>query len=286
MEGLSVVIPTYKNDNPEELARALESVLNQTTPPDEIVVIGDGSLTDDLEMTIGRFEDEYPEQVKLSQLRENRGKGKARQEGVNRTTNRIVAMMDADDVCRRDRFELQLEYLEKNPNIDVVGSYSTEFDPDTGKRYAVRQVPETHEEILSAARYRSPVNQATVMFRKKSIIEVGNYEDVRRLEDYRLWVRLLVNDATFANIPESLVYVRAGENMHKRRGGIAYAKSEVSMQYDFYCWGFLPLWLAVFNTVTRVAVRTLPNKLRGLLYEHLLRTEPEPTQGQMDELRG
>jgi glycosyltransferase involved in cell wall biosynthesis len=275
MDGLSVVVPTYENDDPEELAKALESVLGQTVPPDEVIIVGDGPLTAELETTISRIEEDHAGRVELFQLSENRGKGKARQEGVKQTTNQVVAMMDADDICRRDRFELQLNYLKKNPETDVVGSYFTEFDPDTGERYAVRKVPEQHEEIASTARYRSPINQATVMFRKDSVMEVGNYEDVRRLEDYRLWVRLLVNGAIFGNIPESLVHVRAGENMHERRGGAAYAMSEVRMQYDFYCWGFIPLWLAVFNAATRVIVRTLPNKLRGAVYEHLLRADPE-----------
>jgi len=279
MDSFSVVVPTYRNDDPEELASALKSVLDQTVPPDEVVIVGDGPLTAELEATIGQFEKNHPECVELFLLSENKGKGKARQEGVKRTTNGIVAMMDADDICRNDRFELQLEYLKTNPDIDIVGSYFTEFDPDSGERYAVREVPESHEEIASTARYRSPLNQATVMFRKDPVMEVGNYEDVRRLEDYRLWVRLLVDGATFGNIPESLVHVRAGENMHERRGGIAYAKSEVYMQYDFYRWGFIPLWLAAFNAATRVLVRTLPNKLRGAVYKHLLRADPEgPTK--------
>ncbi|MFC7176996.1 glycosyltransferase [Halosegnis marinus] len=275
MDCLSVVIPTYENDDPGDLAKALKSVLDQTVPPDEVVVVGDGPLTAELKTTVARFEEKHPKRVKLFQLPENRGKGKARQEGVKRTTNDIVAMMDADDICRRDRFELQLEYLNTNLETDVVGSYFTEFDPDSEERYAVREVPERHEEIASVARYRSPINQATVMFRKEPVMEVGNYEDVRRLEDYRLWVRLLVNGATFGNIPESLVHVRAGENMHERRGGMAYARSEIGMQYDFYRWGFIPLWLAVFNAATRVVVRTLPNRLRGAVYEHLLRANPE-----------
>lgn len=275
MDGLSVVIPTYKNDSPKELGIALESVLDQTVPPDEVIVVGDGPLTEELKETITRFEADYSETVKLHQLPENQGKGKARQEGVKQTSHEVVAMMDADDICRNDRFELQLQYLDENQETDVVGSYFTEFDPDSGERYAVRTVPENHDEIASTARYRSPINQATVMFRKESILEAGNYEDVRRLEDYRLWVRLLMNGARFGNIPESLVHVRAGENMHERRGGTAYAKSEVKMQYDFYRWGFLPLWLAVFNAVVRIVVRTLPNRLRGAVYESLLRVDPD-----------
>lgn len=275
MDALSVVISTYRSDDPDELATALESVLNQTVPPDEVIIVGDGPLTPGLEKTIGEFENKYPDVVKRHQLPENFGKGKARQVGVDQTNNAIVAMMDADDVCREDRFERQLQYLDDNPDVDVVGSNFTEFDPVSGERYAVRTVPESHEDIYSTARYRNPINQATVMFWKEAVLAAGNYEHVQRLEDYRLWVRLLINGAKLENIPESLVHVRAGENMHERRGGKAYAKSEVRMQRDFYRWGFVPLPLAIFNAAVRVTVRVLPNHLRGKVYSRILRTDPD-----------
>lgn len=271
MNSLSVVIPTYENDDPDDLTTALQSVLNQTLPPDEVIVIGDGPLSDGIEDVIDEYETEYPDVVQLHQLSENQGKGKARQVGVKQASEKIVAMMDADDVCCKDRFEKQSRFLDENPGVDVVGSYVTEFDPNTGESYGIRTVPETHEEIASMARYRSPLNQATVMFRRKAVLAVGNYEDVRLLEDYRLWVRLLVDRAKFANIPESLVKVRAGKDMQERRGGWQYAKSEIRMEYDFYRWGFIPLWLAVLNAIARVALRTVPNSLRGTIYSRLFR---------------
>lgn len=271
MNSLSVVIPTYENDDPDHFSAALNSILDQTVRPDEVIVIGDGPLSAKLEKVIGQFERNYPNVIQLYQLSENRGKGKARQIGVKRANNQIVAMMDADDICREDRFEKQLRFLEDNPDVDVVGSNVTEFSADMEVSYAVRSVPESHDEIAALARYRSPLNQATVMFRKDAVIDAGNYEDVRLLEDYRLWVRLLVNGAKFGNIPESLVHVRAGEDMHARRGGRTYARSEIRMEYDFYRWGFIPLWLATLNAIARVAIRTVPNSVRGSIYSRLFR---------------
>ena len=271
MNSLSVVIPTYENDDPDHFSAALNSILDQTVRPDEVIVIGDGPLSAKLEKVIGQFERNYPNVIQLYQLSENRGKGKARQIGVKRANNQIVAMMDADDICREDRFEKQLRFLKDNPDVDVVGSNVTEFSADMEVSYAVRSVPEPHDEIAALARYRSPLNQATVMFRKDAVIDAGNYEDVRLLEDYRLWVRLLVNGAKFGNIPESLVHVRAGEDMHARRGGRTYARSEIRMEYDFYRWGFIPLWLAALNAIARVAIRTIPNSVRGSIYSRLFR---------------
>lgn len=277
MNSLSVVIPTYKNDDPDNFSTALQSVLTQTLPPDEVIIIGDGALNTGVEDVIDGFEAEYPDVVRLHQLPENQGKGKARQVGVEQASNQLVAMMDADDICCDDRFEKQSQFLEDNLDVDIVGSHVTEFDPDSGESYALRTVPESHEEIAAMARYRSPLNQATVMFRKGAVLAAGNYEDVRVLEDYRLWVRLLVDGAKFGNIPESLVEVRAGEGMHERRGGWAYAKSEIRMEYDFYRWGFIPLWVAGLNAIARVAIRTVPNSVRGSIYSRLFRHRADET---------
>jgi glycosyltransferase involved in cell wall biosynthesis len=271
MGSISVVLSTYSNDDPDELAVALTSVFGQTRPPTEVVVVKDGPVGDEIQTVLDTFERAYPEVFVQHQLSTNVGKGGARRAGVAEANGEYVAVMDSDDICHRRRLEREADFLDANHAVDLVGSHCTEFDDSTGELHAVRTVPTDHEEIESTARYRNPINQVTAMFRRAAVMEVGNYEEIRRLEDYRLWVRLLNDGKVLHNIPESLVLVRAGRGMHERRGGLAYARSEVRMEYDFYRWGFVPLWLAVANSIVRVSVRAMPNRLRGVIYTHLLR---------------
>ena len=269
----SVVLSTYRGDDEDELTVALDSVFDQTCPPDEVLLVTDGPLSDELDETLELFEASYPDTFRVYRLDENVGRGYARRVGVENVSHDIVAMMDADDVCRPYRFERQLEYLSQHPEVDIVGSYYSEFAETPDNPHAVRVVPTDHDDIASMARHRSPMNQVTVMFRKEAVLSAGNYRNVQRMEDYGLWVRMLRDGATFANIPESLVDVRASEEMYGRRGGTAYAKEELRLQYEFYQMDFINLPRFLFNVVTRVPIRLVPHSIRGVVYSTLFRSE-------------
>jgi len=270
-QHLSVVVSTYRGDDPDELATALESVFEQTRPPDEVVLVADGPLTDALDSVVERFANKYPDLFRVHARSENRGQGVARREGIEAATNPMVAIMDADDVCRPDRFERQLDFLAGHPEVDVVGSYLEEFATDPDEPHAVREVPTNHDDIVRLARSRSPMNQVTVVCRRGAVLSAGNYRDVARLEDYGLWVRLLLDGARFANIPEPLVSARAGERMYERRGGWTYAREELRFQYECWQWGFIGLPRLLLNLATRVPIRFVPNRIRGAFYRRLFR---------------
>jgi hypothetical protein len=91
------------------------------------------------------------------------------------------------------------------------------------------------------------------------------------MEDYDLWIRMLLQGATFANIPEILLKVRAGEELYGRRGGLEYAREEVRTQTEFYRRGFTSLPVFLFNTATRVGLRLAPNSIRQIVYKVIAR---------------
>jgi hypothetical protein len=91
------------------------------------------------------------------------------------------------------------------------------------------------------------------------------------MEDYDLWIRMLLDGAMFANIPEVLVKVRAGEEMYGRRGGWEYAREEIRTQVEFYRRGFTSFPIFVFNTFTRTTLRLIPNTIRGAIYQQIAR---------------
>lgn len=268
---ISVILPTYRGDTASELAAAIDSLANQTLLPEEVLIIKDGPLTDDLKLVIANKVEEFPTSIRTHRIEENQGLGNALRTGVTASSNDIVARMDADDISVPSRFEYQATFLRENPDVDIVGGYIEEFDSNLDELIARREVPTDHDSIEKMARSRSPMNHATVMFNKGSVLDAGNYRAVDRMEDYDLWVRMLLNDATFANIPEVLVKVRGGKGMYSRRGGMEYAREEIRTQIEFYRRGFLPFHLFLFNILTRVTIRFLPSRVRGAIYESFAR---------------
>ncbi|MDQ2072862.1 glycosyltransferase [Haloarcula sp. NS06] len=289
-----MVLPTYGGDEPNALREAIESIVSQTRVPDELVIVRDGPVPEANQTIIDNFESEYSFVWHVS-LAENQGRALARKVGVERCQGDVVAMMDADDLCVPTRLERQATYLQDNPEVDVVGAQLLEFDPETGEKLGVRTLPRDHEEIRDLAKTRSPVSQSTAMFRRAAALDAGNYRDVERMEDYGLWVRMLVNGARFANIPEVLVKARTGGEMYERRSGWGYAREELRLQREFVAFGFISPLQALRNVTLRVPIRFVPNAIRAYVYETLFRTEPSvdspvsvghETDVSSDELKG
>ena len=271
LSAFSVLICVYEKDDPEHFRLALQSVIDQTVVPDELLLVADGPLTDSLHSVIDDFQSDYPDIVRMVQLVTNQGLGAALQTGVEECTHDIVARMDADDVAVSDRFEQQLKYLSSNPDVDVVGGYIGEFQDDPEKINQVREVPLEADEVESFSRFRCPTNHPTVMFRRESVLEAGNYRSLRSQQDYELWMRMLSQGYTIENVSEVLVRCRAGDDLYNRRGGLDYARIEYSLQRKFLQIGMITHFEFFRNILLRVPIRLIPNRVRGIIYSTLLR---------------
>lgn len=263
----SVVLPVYAGDDPGYLNEAIESTLSQTVMPSELVIVEDGDLTEQLYGVLNRWKQQYSSVVRRTYNESNRGLSRSLIKGVNKASHEYVARMDADDICLEDRFEKQLQYLTENDTVDVLGGYIREFSTDESTAETIREVPTTHAEIQQMAKFRNPMNHVTVLFRRESVIRAGNYRPVDRMEDYDLWVRMLLNGATFANIPDVLVRVRGGPEMYSRRGGLEYAREEIRMQREFRSWDFTNQVQFYRNLLLRTGLRFVPNTIRGNIYK-------------------
>lgn len=273
--SFSVVMPVYAGDDPEYVEKAVESLNKQTQPPDEVLIVVDGPIPEDLEQVLSKWLEGADLTVRSYRLKSNQGLGKALREGVVEATHDIIARMDADDVSVETRFEDQLSFLRLNPSVDVVGGQILEFDTELNEPIAERAVPSTHDEIVKEARFRSPMNHATVMFRREAVLDAGNYRPVDRMEDYDLWVRMIMNGSTFANLSKNLLYVRAGRDFFGRRGSIEYAREEFNRQTEFYRRGFISLPRYIINTLLRVPFRLVPDSVRELIYRRFARSNPD-----------
>ena len=267
----SVLIATYEGDDPDDLARAIQSVIDQKVRPDEVVIVEDGPLTPKLETTLDELVAEYPKLLRRTSLSRNQGLGAALNHGVEACSHEWIARMDSDDIAVTDRFERQLEYINEHPETDVVGGYIGEFAEDPTAVETVREVPTTPEEVRSAARFRCPLNHPTVLFRRSSVLDVGNYRPLRSMQDYDLWMRMLAAGHTLANVPAVLVKCEAGEDLFDRRGGVEYAKTETRLQYEFLRLGVISLPVFLLNICARIPLRLLPTGVRSVVYRTFLR---------------
>lgn len=231
MEPFSIITSVYRNDKPEFVRVALDSMLvKQTVKPSEILLVQDGPVPSSLEELLAEYEAKYPDIMHIICLEKNGGLGNALRLGVEKAKYDIIARMDSDDVCLPNRFEKQLKYIEIHPECDIVGGQMTEFIGAPAHIVGKRIVPESNEGIYEYMKSRCALNHVTVMFRKKAVLSVGNYQDWFWNEDYYLWVRMMMAKCVFANLPDTLVNVRSGEDQYARRGGIKYFKSEEGIQ--------------------------------------------------------
>ena len=266
----SVSMCVYEKDNPEWFRVAVESILNQTSKPDEVVLVVDGPVGDNLKNVI--LEYDQLECFKVIWLPENKGLGNARRIGVAACSNDLVAMMDSDDISVPNRFEKQLHLFEKDSALDIAGGLISEFIGEPGNVVAKRIVPTTDIEIKEYLKSRCPLNHVTVMCKKTSLDKVGGYLDWYANEDYYLWIRMVMANMKFANIPEVLVNVRIGEEMYQRRGGIRYFKSEAKLQKYMLDHKIIGFGTYLVNVAKRLIVQVLlPNRLRGWVFQKFAR---------------
>lgn len=270
--AFTVLIPTYYKEKPENIDVAIKSVIEQTLLPNEILIIEDGELGTELENVINKYKDEYKDLINVLKLEKNQGIGKVRTIGIEKAKYDLIAFMDSDDISRKDRFEIQIKYLKDNPEIDMVGSWVTEFDKKPDNVYSKRILPTEPNEVYKFAKFRMPVNNNTILFKRSPVIDVGSYQIATGFEDYEVCGKLLNKGYKIANIPEFLVNMRAGTEMMDRRKGLNYfMKYEYACMKLFYKIGFINIWEFLRNIALKFPLRIMPDWMRNLIYKKFLR---------------
>lgn len=273
MTKFSIITSVYKNDKPEFVRGALDSMLvHQGVKPNEIVLIQDGPVPEDLAAVLTEYESKYPEVMHVIRLAKNGGLGNALKLGVENAKYDLCARMDSDDICLPDRFEKQLAYLEAHPECDIVGGQMTEFIDTPDNIVGRREVPLTNKEIYEFMKSRCALNHVTVMFRKEAVLKAGNYQDWFWNEDYYLWVRMMMAGCKFANIPDVAVNVRSGADQYARRGGKKYFDSEIGIKKLMLEKGMITRKEYIINYIQRFIIQLLlPNSVRGWVFRTFAR---------------
>jgi hypothetical protein len=159
---------------------------------------------------------------------------------------------------------VQLPVIEAG--ADLVGSALVEFADDERREGAVRVPPRTAAAIALRARFHSPFNHPTVVYRKSAVDRAGGYKELPFLEDYWLFTRMLASGAKVANVAEPLVRYRTGSGSYRRRGGWKMLRSEVTLQRHLFDDGFITRSQYVRNLAVRGGYRLVPVHWRRIAY--------------------
>lgn len=270
-EAYSVLMSVYRKENPEYLRQAIESIQAQTLPANDFVLVCDGPLNEPLDSVIAKKQQEMGTTLNVIRLAKNGGLGNALNEGIKHCKNELVARMDSDDIAYPDRCEKQINVFNIHPEVSICSGVVEEFTTDPEVVDTRRVPPETNAEIVEFAKKRNPFNHPCVMYKKSAVEAVGSYQDFYLLEDYYLWVRMLMAGYQGYNIQEPLLHMRAGSEMYKRRAGWKHAKTQMKLFRFMKDEGFIGNGQYIKSCVIRSGASLAPNWLRKFMFEKVMR---------------
>lgn len=262
----SVLMSLYKKEKPEYLKLALDSMLDQTAKPDEIILVEDGPLTDELYAVL----EEYPMLHRIKN-ETNLGLGLALNVGLKECRNELVARMDTDDCSKPDRCEKQLERFAEKPYLAVVGSHIDEFVGDPSNVISQRIVPTTSEEIYNFAKKRSAFNHPAVMYSKTAVLANGGYADLKRNQDVDLFGRMQFEGYKAENIDEALLWFRSSDELAKRRKSWQNTWSYIATIRKFWKMGYSSFGDYAVVAVAQTGMYLMPVKVQNFVYKKFLR---------------
>lgn len=275
MENLSLtatILMSVYNDE-QFVKEAINSVLSQLKEDMELLIIDDHS-TDESSEILKDFADKSS-RIRLIRNEENKGLGYCLAIGTEKAKGKYIIRMDADDICLPDRFAKQINFLEENPDIDILGGGAIEID-EKRNQGLTRRMPLSHEEIIKVI-WANPFIHSTVAFRREKILNVGNYNaKIRRRQDYDLWFRCAKEGLQFANLAEPLIYYRFTANSQKKQR-LSQAIDQAKIGWKGCQMLNLPLWqyLAVAVPIVRAV---FPPSISHLIYRSLAIFDPRKKQ--------
>lgn len=200
---VSVLMPAY--NAAEHIREAIDSILKQTFSDFEFLIIDDGS-TDSTVDIISEYNDP---RIKLIENDGNKGLVYTLNKGLKVAQGKYIARMDADDISMNSRFEKQVNFLDKNPDVSIL---STAFE-FLGTPYHIH-FPTDNEGIKVKLLENTALLHPGVMLRREVFIQENLLynDDYKYAEDYHLWTLAAQQNIKMANLDEVLVEYRQHEN--------------------------------------------------------------------------
>lgn len=268
---IAVIMSVYRNDNTEFFIEAASSIFDSKLPSDvelNFYLGVDGRISEDLDRAISKFSFH-----KVVRSEYNLGLANMLNKLIiSLGDEEFVFRMDSDDISCNDRFLNQLEYMKKNPNVDICGGSIREFNFESNNK-TIRSFYYHHDDIFKNMYKSTALAHVTACFRRSALLKIKSYSsDYPLNEDIELWFRALELGLIINNVPEVLVDVRVSNDFYSRRS-LLKAKYELVVfwkgttnLYGFFTWKKIPV-------IAKFIFRLMPGRFSKLIYESNLREQ-------------
>ncbi|WEE34796.1 glycosyltransferase [Lactiplantibacillus paraplantarum] len=206
---ISVIMSVY-NERPEQIKQAIDSILKQTCLPMEFVMVLDNPDRSDLKALLMSYDYQF-DIVKLVLNKKNIGLAASLNKAIALSSGELIARMDADDISISDRFEVELNELQRR-GLDLISGNISYIDEDgkvVGEKSAIPESAPLIEKILP---YGSTIVHPTVLMRKTAVQQAGGYRLLPTAEDYDLWLRMIANGFKIGSINRRVLSYRLRDN--------------------------------------------------------------------------
>ena len=262
----SIILPIYKKNKISEVVNCLNSVVNKSLLPNEIVIIYDGFVNSSIKDIVNNKLFFFNKKIVHNST--NIGLGLTLKKGVMNCSNDLIIRVDADDVNNKNRFYELIKAAKKNKKADIIGSYLLEKN---NNNYYLKKVPISLSEVKRLIFYRNPLNHNTILLKKRSIIKVGSYRDIRFFEDYYLWLKIIKNNGKIINLNKVLVCSKQDKAFLERRSGYKYLKYFLNFLKIIYRERLINITNYVLYIAIRSPIIISPLLFKRLFYQVFLR---------------
>lgn len=271
LPSVAVIMSVYKLDNLEYFKLSMESILGQSYDNFKLFIWQDGPVSSVVETYLQELE--CNPRCIINRSAANNGLACSLNQMIDLVIDDggydFIARMDSDDISYPDRLAKQVEFFEKNKDVDVLGTNCREF----GANFALseKSLPKSHEQLIDFSIVRCPFIHPTVMFRSKVFADksIRYPTNTALTEDMALWFLLLVNNFKFANLNETLLDYRLNEATLSRRHGIAKSVSEVKIRFHYMGKLRRYSWRNIAGVLSRLIFHVMPISLVRLAYRYM-----------------
>ena len=199
----------------DTLSDAIDSILKQTYVNWELILCDDGSQ-DDTYQVASKYKEKYPDKIILLKNKKNIRLAATLNHCAKHATGKYIARMDGDDLSLPDRFEKQVDFLDRHPEYALIGTYMKAFDEKGEKNIIpIKEIP-----VKTDLPKFNPFHHATIMMKREVFEALEGYRVSKlttRAEDVDLWFRFFANGYKGYNIAEPLYLVREDVATFNRR---------------------------------------------------------------------
>ena len=204
MDLVSVIIPYYKKI--KFINKSISSILEQTYPNIEILIVYDDEDKTELDYLIKQYNSN--DRIKIITNEQNIGAGLSRNKGIKFSEGKYICFLDADDYWKRDKIEIQINFMINNKFEISHTSYDVVDEEDKFIQNRNAKTFTSYKDILTSC----DIGLSTVILNKKIFSEDMKFVNLKTKEDFVLWLTILKKNIAIGGLDQNLSFWRKTRN--------------------------------------------------------------------------